>query len=122
MDSVLLSILSPLAAAALTGIGIAYRDYRKDKSVELQRRWDREDREFKAASVAAELQAHARKVEMATNAQTGQLLAAVADNTKVSTDAFTEANGYNQKIAQLHERMAGIEVILKRISAKLESD
>ncbi len=122
MDSILLSILSPLAAAALTGIGIAYKDHRKDKAAEIQRRWDREDREEKARQVANDLQAHARKVEIATNAQTGQLLAAVADNTKVSTDAFTEANGYNQKIAQLHERMAGIEVILKRISAKLESD
>ncbi len=113
MDStLLLGILSPLGAAALTGIGIAYRDWRKDKTAAQQRQWDKEDRE----DSARELAKHTEKV---TVAQTGQLLAAVADNTSISKEAFTEANGHAAKYGLLNTRMDAMEVLLQQIIAKL---
>lgn len=121
MDSALISLLSVPATGLLAFLGSVYKDYRREKREERQRSWDREDREETRAA-ARELTAHAAQVAKITEVQTGQLLAAVADNTKVSSDAFTEANGYNAKIAQLHSRMDTFETILRHITRMLEQD
>lgn len=124
MDSTALSIGSVAVTGALTFLGTCYRDWRKDKTTERQRQWDREDREEQARARSVDLAKHAERI---TTAQTGALLAAVADNTQVSVQAFDTANGYNQKIASLHGkiadlhgRMDGIDEALAKISAKLQ--
>jgi hypothetical protein len=118
VDSTLISVLSVPATGLLAFLGTMYRDYRKDKREERQRKWDREDRQ-ETRDLARELKSHADQVVRVTDAQTGQLLAAVEDGNQKTNVALDTANGFNGKIAALHGRMDLFEEILRKIEAKL---
>ncbi len=92
--------------------GFLYQTWRDER----RRKWDVEDRLAVALALAQHttdtattLAAHtvataatvAEALAVKTTATTEQLQAAIADNTRISTDAFHEANTVNLKIEKL---------------------
>lgn len=100
MDSTALSVISAVVTGLLGFLGMWYRDCRKDKIAERQRRWDIEDREAKSVKV----------------------LDKIAENTQVSVVAFDTANGHNDKIARLNGRMDGMEKLLIEIKSAVKGE
>lgn len=73
------------------------------------RRWDKEDRAAKAKEMKAALAEHHRAGAVAADNRTEKVLNAVQENTDISVKAFIEANGINNKIADL-----GLQIVKQK--------
>lgn len=89
-----------LLLTTLAGFGVQiYRENRK-------RAWDIEDRRNIAAQVEASAQALKAKVQ----GQHQEVIREIQTNTKVSVDAFSEANGVNAKILDLTRQIRDLRM------------
>lgn len=89
-----------LLLTTLAGFGVQiYRENRK-------RIWDIEDRRNVAAQVEASAQALKAKVQ----GQHQEVIREIQTNTKVSVEAFSEANGVNAKILDLTRQIRDLRM------------
>jgi hypothetical protein len=120
LSETLITALLLAASTAINALLQMWRDLRKDRRDDRDRAWERQDRKEKAEALASTVTSEAARVasglastvtdtaarlEELTQRRTGQVLARIAENTAISTEAFKEANAVNSKLLQVHKRI-----------------
>jgi hypothetical protein len=101
VDNNVVTALAVGSSAVIGQLLTIWRERQRKKLDERNRKWDAEDRERKTAEIASAL-------ESANRDRAGVLLGKLAENTKLSVDAFREANQVNLKLSAVHDRIDGV--------------